>query len=413
MLVILDGSGSQDPEGAALTYQWTQVGGPAVTLDLLDPAHPTFTAPTVTVGGATVTFQLVVSDGQLTSSPDTVDITVKNVNNPPLADAGPDQTVNEGSAVTLNGSASFDPDGDTLTFTWLQTAGPTVVLAGANTAMPMFTAPLVGSAGELLTFALTVSDGVASGTDAVSVTVDNVNHAPTADAGPDQTTTEGSVVTLDGSGSRDPDGDRLTYAWVQLGGMSIALSDPLSPTPSFTAPQVAPGGATLTFQLTVDDGQGATATDEVAVFVKNMNDPPVCDAARAKPNLLWPPNHQLVPVAIVGVTDTDKDPVTITPTAVTQDEPVDGLGDGDTSPDAMIQSGAVGRGTATTRPRPCDVPSSASRRRASSGFRPISAVGRMAVSARGGAAGRWARRTGTTLSASGFSSSTDRRLSSS
>jgi hypothetical protein len=71
------------------------------------------------------------------------------------------------------------------------------------------------------------------------------------------------------------------------------------------------------------------------------NQPPVCRAAQANPAVLWAPNHQLVPIAILGVTDPDGDAVTITATGVTQDEPVIGTGDGHTSPDAVIQARAA------------------------------------------------------------------------
>jgi hypothetical protein len=55
----------------------------------------------------------------------------------------------------------------------------------------------------------------------------------------------------------------------------------------------------------------------------------------ANPNLLWPPNHTLVPIGIAGITDPDGDLVTITITGITQDEPTNGLGDGDTAPDGF------------------------------------------------------------------------------
>ena len=63
----------------------------------------------------------------------------------------------------------------------------------------------------------------------------------------------------------------------------------------------------------------------------------------AQPSIasLWPPNHKMRLVEIIGVTDPNNDPVTLTVTGVTQDEPVNGLGDGNTSPDAVVQPGKV------------------------------------------------------------------------
>jgi hypothetical protein len=336
-LVTVDGSASSDPEGAALSYAWSQTAGPAVTLDLTDPVRPSFVAPSVATGGATLTFQLVVSDGQQSSEPDLVNVTVMNVNHPPVAEAGADQAVKEGSMVTLDGSASFDPDGESLTYAWTQTGGPAVSLANAGTAQASFTAPLVGPGGVMLTFTLTVSDGTDSADDSVNIVVENVNHAPTADAGSDQTKNEGSPVILDGRASSDPDGDGLTYSWSQRSGSPVALAGAGTATPSFTAPTVGPGGETLVFELTVTDGLGGSGTDQVQVVVQNVNDPPACSLARPSSSVLWPPNHKLLAVGILGVSDPDGDDVVITITGVTQDEPVNGLGDGDTSPDAAVQ----------------------------------------------------------------------------
>lgn len=339
-LVTLDGSGSRDADRDLLTYHWRQIGGPSVSLNLSDPIHPTFIACCVPAGGATLTFELTVSDGR-TSTTDIVNISVKNVNHAPVADAGVDQFVQEGSTVMLDGSSSYDPDGELLSFSWAQTGGPTVTLSDATSEQPTFLAPLVGSTGEPLTFEVTVSDGIASATDTVVVRVENVNHAPLAEAGDNQTASEGSGVTLDATQSQDPDGDALTYSWEQLSGPSVEVSDPSSATPTFTAPLVSLGGATLVFRLIVNDGALSSDPDTVTITIQDLNDPPACDLAQANPALLWPPNHKLVPVGIVGITDPNNDAVTLTITAVTQDEPVQGLGDGDTSPDAVPQGSEV------------------------------------------------------------------------
>jgi len=98
-----------------------------------------------------------------------------------------------------------------------------------------------------------------------TITVNKVNVAPTADAGADQYATPGEVVTLDGSGSRDPDtGDSLTYGWMQTGGPPVALSDPSAVRPTFVAPTQT---GHLTFTLTVTDTGGLWDRDTVVVMV--------------------------------------------------------------------------------------------------------------------------------------------------
>ena len=99
--------------------------------------------------------------------------TVTVVNNPPTANAGLDQTVDEGTAVRLSGSSS-DPDtGQTVTFQWTQTGGPAVMLSGADTAMPTFYLdPEVYQCGDTFTFQLTVTDSCgATSTDTVVITI--------------------------------------------------------------------------------------------------------------------------------------------------------------------------------------------------------------------------------------------------
>jgi hypothetical protein len=338
--VTLDGTGST---GQALTFQWQQTAGPPVTLSGENTASPTFTAPTLGggFGSQVLTFSLTVGSSSLTST-DGVNVTVKNVNHGPSADAGPDQTVREGASVTLDGRNSFDEDGDALTFSWVQREGSTVTLLDAHSATPTFDVPLLpGGIGgpTVLVFALTVSDGERSSTDEVQVTVEQENHAPTANAGPDQTRSEGALVVLDGSGSMDSDGDPISFQWTQVSGPPVSLDNTAQPT--FLAPSVGAGGAALTFQLVVSDGALASTVDEVVVTVGNINDPPRCDLARPSRPVLWPPDHKLVPVGISGVTDPDNDRVTLRITRVTQDEPVKGTGDADTSPDAVVRDGTV------------------------------------------------------------------------
>jgi len=349
--VTLDGSGSGDPQGDPLIYNWVQVAGPGVLLDLNNPVFPTFTAPFVAVGGATLTFELVVRDEDDVSEPDVVNITVVNVNNKPVADAGKNQdgspnnlpTVPEAAFVTLNGSHSYDPDVEPLTYAWTQLLGQSVTLSDPTSGTPTFTAPLsVAVAGETLTFQLVVNDGIEdSDPDTVDVLVTHVNQPPTAviagSPGP-LTKDELTTVTLDGSGSSDPEEDSLTFLWEQTGGSTVTMIDPGTAVASFEAPAVGAGGEDLTFQLTVGDGE-FTDTDSIVIHVQQANDPPNCGDALASSARLWPPNHKMKLIEIQNVTDPQNDTVTITVTGITQDEPANGLGDGDSSPDAVIQAG--------------------------------------------------------------------------
>jgi len=99
-----------------------------------------------------------------------VTVTVSIPNRAPVAEAGQDQSIlNPGTTVTLNGSSSFDPDGDQLTYNWEQISGETVTLSGADTASPSFTA---ANRGEHYVFRLSVSDGRGGfATDTVTVWV--------------------------------------------------------------------------------------------------------------------------------------------------------------------------------------------------------------------------------------------------
>lgn len=351
--VMLDGTSSSDPDGDVLSYLWTQLpGGTPVTLSDATAQQPTFTAPNVAQGGETLSFELTVTaNGE--SDSDTVNVAIVNVNHAPVAEAGPDQTVAEGTLVTLDGSASFDVDNDEFNYSWIQVGGNPVSLIDADSATPSFVAPTINSGGApgivaSLVFELTVDDGIPadapvpgytleSTTDSLVINISNINNAPIAIAGVDQTVNENTMVTLNATGSNDPDNDSLNYTWTQVSGPTVELSDATSSMPNFMAPFVSTGGADLEFELLVDDGYGGSATDRILIHVQNITDPPLATAARPTISEIWPPNHGLIPIGITGVSDPGNN-VTISISNVTQDEPTNGLGDGDTAPDAIINA---------------------------------------------------------------------------
>lgn len=167
--VTLNGYASSNTDGNSLTYKWT--APPGITLSSTTVANPTFAAPEVT-SNTNYTFSLVVNDGTVDSPADQVVITVKNVNKGPIVYAGSGQSVNEGTKVTLDGSASFDPDGNPLTYKWTAPAG--ITLSSTTIAQPTFTAPEINTDTNY-TFSLVVNDGtVDSNPSMVNIAILNV-----------------------------------------------------------------------------------------------------------------------------------------------------------------------------------------------------------------------------------------------
>ena len=154
-LVRLDGSGSHDSDGQIVSTVWRQEGGTPVVLTGADSAIASFTAPRP-AGEEALSFSPTVTDDSGASASDTVTITVL-ANQPPLADAGLDQSVSPGSLVVLHGERSSDPEGGPLRYRWQQAEGAPVSLTSGNTATPSFTAPSP-VADEILGFTLTVTD---------------------------------------------------------------------------------------------------------------------------------------------------------------------------------------------------------------------------------------------------------------
>jgi hypothetical protein len=277
--VVLDGSGSYDPEGAALSYLWKQKGGLPVTLSDATAVQPSFTAPAVGSADEVLTLELTVTDDTGQSATDVVAVTVTWINAPPVASAGPDQTVGEGVNVELDGSNSSDPDGNLASYAWVQITGTPVTLSDPSAVKPNFTSGVVGAGGESFTFEITVTDSLGlTATDTCIVNVTAGNKPPVADAGVDQTVDEGQTVFLNGSGSNDPDGVISTFQWTQTAGPIVALSAAAAAQPSFTAPDVGPGGDSLTFKLTVTDDEGLQSSDTCIVNVSWVNLTPVANA---------------------------------------------------------------------------------------------------------------------------------------
>lgn len=190
-----------------------------------------------------------------------------DINMPPVADAGPDQEVTEGDEVTLDGTGSYDPEGEDLSYTWIPTGG--ITLSDIHASNPTFTAPEVPFDANY-PIGLRVNDGTGTSTiDYVTIHVIQKNVAPIANAGADQTVNERELVVLNGSVSTDFDGDPLSYQWTSLQATGIIGATTVSP--MLVAPEVLENDS-FQFVLTVSDGEYFSPPDTMNLFVNSMHD---------------------------------------------------------------------------------------------------------------------------------------------
>jgi hypothetical protein len=252
--VSLDGSTSTDGDHDALHYSWS------------DGQNVIGTTPTLSLvkGAGTYAFTLTVTDPYGASSSATVNIIVKLGNRPPVAIVGPDVTVtvqHDGNpntnmaAVTLDGSASNDPDpGQALTYVWVDQNS---VPAGSSTQITVSLMPGTYS------YALTVTDPFgATSTKTVHVTVlAEPNGAPLVSGGPDMSgvaDASGHATFMISASASDPDNDTLTIKWFE-GATEIGTGATLNAT-------LSAGSHTLT--VTATDPYGASTSDTVVVSVQ-------------------------------------------------------------------------------------------------------------------------------------------------
>ncbi|MFH2066635.1 MAG: PKD domain-containing protein [Pseudomonadota bacterium] len=296
--ITLDGSESSDVDEETLTYAWEFTSRPAhssATLSSTTAVKPSFTIDR----SGDYTVRLIVNDGTVNSTPDTVNISTNN--SAPVANAGPDQAGVHGQTITLDGSGSSDVDGDSLTYSWAFTSRPahsSATLSSTTAVNPNFTIDRSGD----YTVRLTVNDGtVNSAPDTVNISTNN--SAPVANAGPDQAGVHGQTITLNGGGSSDVDGDPLTYSWAFTSrpvGSTAALSSPTAINPSFTIDV----SGDYTVQLIVNDGTANSTPDTVNISTNNSA--PVANAGPDQAGV----HGQTITLNGGGSSDVDGDPLT-------------------------------------------------------------------------------------------------------
>jgi len=282
---------TSEPSGVVVTPETTSFVVPAGSTALLGAwaTAPAFGTFDVQVHVETAAVNPLCPGAPAASADAQLTLVLSGDDAPPVADAGDDRQAVVGVPVSVDGSQSYDPNGGTLLYAWTFASVPpgsaltSADITGASSAQASFTPDVPGA----YVLALDVSDGQLADRDTTTVTAAPAGTGPVADAGPDQQVRTGELVRVDGSGSHDPGGALVTFAWTIVGvpaGSAVDagnLSDPSDAQPTFT-PDV---DGEFTFEVTVANGT-ATDTDTVVVTARPSNAAPVADAGRDQGALL-------------------------------------------------------------------------------------------------------------------------------
>ena len=280
VLVLLSAEKSFDVDENELSFSWTFSSVPGrskLSAFHIMGASMVSAGFTPDVDGEYIV-ELKVYDGEFYST-DEVKITAKTT--VPTANAGSDKSTVVDSACSLEGSASFDPDGDPLTFSWSLSSCPencdesTMVISNSRQAVASFTPTVLG----LYEFNLTVSDGKNSDVDKVTINVLVTINPPVVDAGDDQEVETGYSVDLDGSGSFDADGDELYYLWTfqNVPASSLLVNDDIQNSTNALSEFTPDTDGDYILKLTVNDG-GLIDHDFVTIFAQTGFLRPTADA---------------------------------------------------------------------------------------------------------------------------------------
>ena len=311
--VFLDGTGSTDSENDPIIFKWAiaaRPSGSSAVLNSTSSPTPNFTADVPGTYLATLT----VNDGRSDSGSVTVSIVASTGNLAPIANAGLPQNLvlgTLGTKVTLDGTASSDPNNDFITYKWTMTSKPTngavtstASLTDSTTSKPYFTADLAGT----YVVALVVNDGKLDSPVATNViTVAVANSRPIANAGANQSVNLGADVTLDGTASSDANFDTLSYEWILVAkpsGSQASLSSSTSPKPTFNADKE----GTYLMSLVVSDGKLSSTMVTTTVTATLANAAPVANAGYYQNVVLG----KLVTLDATGSTDANKDTLSYT-----------------------------------------------------------------------------------------------------
>lgn len=241
-------------------------------------------------------------------------------------------TIPEDGSLSASATAT-DDEGDSLSYVIV---GPTPAGITFNSDGTFSYTPASNFSGTI-SFQFKANDGeFDSNVATITIIVTPVNDAPVANDGTN-TTPEDTPVNGLVTGS-DIDGDSITFALVTAPTNGLVV---VNPDGTYTYTPNANFNGEDSFTFVANDGTVNSNIATVTITVTPINDAPVCSAPTAA-SYIWPPNHKMVSIgATMNTSDVDGDTVTVAISSIFQDEPTNGLGDGDTSPDANLALGQV------------------------------------------------------------------------
>jgi len=270
--LVLDGGASSDPEGDQLTFKWRKTAGKGdVTLEDADKprAKVTGTAP------GEVRIELVVNDGVSDSEPKALSLYVARKNGPPVAKIGGPTAARVGDTVEFNADGSTDPDNDDLSFVWSQTSegGPEIGARGRDLRKKSLRFRIEKPGTYVLNLEAIDAEGAKSEPVSHTMVVKGINKPPRAVAsvvGGDRVPAN-TEVKLSGRGSLDPDGQPLSYKWVQLDGPLVQIPAVNQEVINLVVKEA----GRYEFELIVNDGEVDSPPAKVSLSVAAANQPPI------------------------------------------------------------------------------------------------------------------------------------------
>ena len=289
MEITLSAANSTDQDGDQLSYAWSQPAGQAIAL------NPTESDTNVTVNfiadaAGSYTFTLTVSDGKYENSTEIVlDILVDEANEPPVFTSSSDPiSVSENFSAVVHTAAASDPEDDALTYSLAGSDAGAFSIDASSGALsfanaPDFEAPADADGDNTYQLSLQASDGKASVSQALTISVTDVDEAPSIISAASANVTENSSGTIHTASASDPEGKALTYTIsgtdaddFNIDSSSGALS--FANAPDFEIPSDADGDNTYQLSLEASDGAN-TSSQALTISVTNVNEAPTITSA--------------------------------------------------------------------------------------------------------------------------------------